>query len=381
MTKKMIPRLLIVLVLFMLIIVYVGWHVMKFLFQWLPPELLPLYWVITFLSGLGYLLGFALRAKAVAPIGRFLEIVGSFFFAILPYLFMQLIVVDFIWVLLKFLKIQTTHFTTICGIIVSLISLISLAFGVRNAVSAYVRNHSIQINKSAKNLSALNIVAISDIHLGHMIGNRRLRKMVTQINALKPDVILFVGDVLDHSVEPFIRNNMSANFAKLQSQFGAYAILGNHEYYSGDIDTYVAKMAEVGVPVLQDEIAEIADAIYIVGRKDLAARSHTKQPRQEVAELTSKLDQTRPIILLDHQPLAFDKSAAAGADILFCGHTHRGQIYPFHLVTQKVHELDWGYKLKEQMHIIVSSGYGTWGPPMRIGSRSEIIHVKVEFIG
>lgn len=193
---------------------------------------------------------------------------------------------------------------------------------------------------------------------------------------MKPDVILLAGDVLDDSIEPFIRNRMSEQLKLLKARHGVYAVLGNHEYYGGSIKEYTELMDSIGIKVLQDEVVETA-GVYIVGRKDKTAEAMEAGGRLSVSSLLEGLDLSRPVIMMDHQPTGFDLAAKAGVDILLSGHTHRGQIAPNHWITKRLFELDWGYLLKEKMHVIVSSGYGTWGPPIRLASRSELIKLEV----
>lgn len=261
--------------------------------------------------------------------------------------------------------------------IVILIAL--LIIGSYNAWSPIKRTYQININKKAGAFNELRIAVASDLHLGNIVGNRHLQKMVKQINALKPDLILLPGDVLDDVIEPFIRNNMKQTLKQLKARYGIYAILGNHEYIGGNIEQYVEQMKSIDIPVLRDEAVLIHDSFYIVGRKDKTAERSDPDGRLSIHDLLSSVDHTMPIIVMDHQPYQFDKSLASGVDLLLCGHTHRGQIAPNHLITKKLFELDWGYLLKEHMHVVVSSGFGSWGPPIRLGSRSEFIELVVRF--
>jgi predicted MPP superfamily phosphohydrolase len=129
-----------------------------------------------------------------------------------------------------------------------------------------------------------------------------------------------------------------------------------------------------------DETALIADSFYVVGRKDKASAGFGSDRRLPISELIAPLDQSKPLIMLDHQPSDIAKAAENGIDLSVSGHTHRGQMMPNHLITKRLFELDWGYLKKGGLHAIVSSGFGTWGPPVRIGSRSEVIHIEVEFV-
>ena len=91
------------------------------------------------------------------------------------------------------------------------------------------------------------------------------------------------------------------------------------------------------------------------------------------------VDKSLPIILMDHQPFKLDEAVRNGVDVQLSGHTHHGQLWPFHFITKKVYELSWGYKLKGNTHVYVSSGVGTWGPPVRTGNRPEIVHLRLRF--
>lgn len=257
---------------------------------------------------------------------------------------------------------------------------IFLLRGSYNAWSPVVRKYEVAVAKKPKpgTPKKYTIAVASDIHLGNIVGNRYLAKLTGLLNGLKPDLTLLVGDVLDDSIEPFLRNKMSNEMKKLSAKYGVFAVLGNHEYYGGHVDRYVKEMSEIGIPVLRDEVVSVADgAIYIAGRKDLTAVRMDPEGRLSVSDLLTPLDHTKPIVLLDHQPYAFDKAQEAGADLLLCGHTHRGQFAPNHFITKRLFELDWGYMLKEKMHVIVSSGFGSWGPPIRLASRSEVIHIEL----
>jgi len=104
-----------------------------------------------------------------------------------------------------------------------------------------------------------------------------------------------------------------------------------------------------------------------------------RKTRRPLSELMVDVDKQQPIIVMDHQPIGLDEAAEQGADLQLSGHTHHGQIWPFHLITKAVYEVSWGYKKKGQTHVYVSSGVGTWGPPVRLGNTPEIINIKLSF--
>jgi predicted MPP superfamily phosphohydrolase len=131
--------------------------------------------------------------------------------------------------------------------------------------------------------------------------------------------------------------------------------------------------------MLADEGLRVGDNFYVVGRNDASSARYSGGSRKNINELLSGVDKSLPVILLDHQPLELGKSEAAGVDIEFSGHTHRGQLFPNEYITNRLFELDWGYLKKGNLNAFVSSGIGTWGPPVRIGSKSEIVNIKVNF--
>ena len=161
---------------------------------------------------------------------------------------------------------------------------------------------------------------------------------------------------------------------ELHAPLGVYAVPGNHDYYGNDVDQLVVEMDKIGIQVLADETALVANDFYIVGRKDLAAKS-----RRTTTALVAGLDQNKPLIMMDHQPVEFDEASDSGIDLLLSGHTHRGQLFPANLITRLIFENHYGYLKKDQLHSIVTSGFGTWGPPLRIGSRAEIVEINLKF--
>ena len=130
----------------------------------------------------------------------------------------------------------------------------------------------------------------------------------------------------------------------------------------------------IGVQMLMDEAVLINDQFYLIGRNDL-----TDDNRKEVAEFVGNFDRSKPIIMMDHQPKEFTTAEKSGVDLLLLGHIHRGQLAPAHLITSRIFENDWGYLQKGTFHSIVSSGFGTWGPPLRIGSRAEVVIIHLSF--
>ncbi|MBW4080759.1 metallophosphoesterase [Paenibacillus sp. S150] len=373
---RMLASGLVMLLVLGLVNVYIGLHLWVLLKAWLPGISAAVYWPVFLLIAFAYMIGMVPWPKTVKPVARLFKVIGSYYLACMEFAIIVLPLTDLLYWVLGLVGFERTAFTSEAGTTLVVLLAVFLIWGSRNAWSTVVRKHPIPIDKSIGTSAPLTIAVASDLHLGNIVGNRHLRRMVAEINRMQPDLILLAGDVLDDSIEPFIRNGMSEEIRKLEARHGVYAVLGNHEYYGGSIRQYTELMDSVGIKVLQDEVVEAA-GLYIVGRKDKTAEAMEAGGRLSVASLLEGLDLSRPVIMMDHQPTGFDIAAKAGVDVLLSGHTHRGQIAPNHWITRRLFELDWGYLRKDKLHVVVSSGYGTWGPPIRLASRSELIKLEV----
>jgi hypothetical protein len=131
--------------------------------------------------------------------------------------------------------------------------------------------------------------------------------------------------------------------------------------------------------MLRDSVIKINDSIYIAGREDKSIKQFAKKSRKSLGEILTGIDNNLPIIVMNHQPTEFDEAMKNKVDLHLSGHTHHGQLWPFGFITNKVYTLSKGYLLKENTHFFVSTGAGTWGPPIRTGNRPEIVNIKLIF--
>ncbi len=235
------------------------------------------------------------------------------------------------------------------------------------------------IAKQAGPLKQLHVVMVSDIHLGTIVHNGNLTKMVNMVNELKPDLILFAGDVFDENIESSNKQQVSDTFRKLSAPYGVFAVLGNHEYIGGNAEEAINYLGEAGVKVFRDSSQKIADSFYIIGRDDRSGTRFNGVPRQDLKNILQGVDRSLPIILMDHQPSQLEEPAEQGVDLQLSGHTHNGQLFPIQYITRRIFEKDWGLLQKNDFHLIVSSGYGTWGPPIRVGNTPEVVDIVIKF--
>ncbi|MFO1445411.1 metallophosphoesterase [Bacillus sp. Bva_UNVM-123] len=247
------------------------------------------------------------------------------------------------------------------------------SIGSYNAWNPVVRTYEVSIDKPSKQ-KELTILLASDFHIGKMVGKNHLERFVKIAKERQPDIILMPGDIIDDYIEPFLEGNLGETMKKLKAPLGVYATSGNHDYYGDDLAQLFVEMEGAGITMLSDEAVNMNDSFYIVGRNDLTDRN-----RKSIKEIVAPLNNEKPIIMLDHQPNALAEASENGVDLLLSGHTHGGQVAPANFITNRIYENDWGYLKKENLHSIVTSGFGFWGPPFRIGTRSEVVEIKMHF--
>lgn len=217
----------------------------------------------------------------------------------------------------------------------------------------------------------LRIVAVSDLHLGYGIGKKEFGRWVEMINREKPDAVLIAGDIIDSDIRPLYAQGMAEVFGRFDTRYGVFAVPGNHEYITG-IDKSLGFLNETGITVLRDSVTLVGNSLYIAGRDD-SSNGERSTPQR----LFERLDMSKPIIFLDHQPYNLGDAVQAGADIQVSGHTHRGQVWPISWITDAIYEKSHGYLQKDNTHFFVSSGLGIWGGKFRIGSRSEYVVINI----
>jgi predicted MPP superfamily phosphohydrolase len=258
-----------------------------------------------------------------------------------------------------------------------LVGLIIL-LGNLNKRNIEIRNLEITIPKGNSKLDSLNIVMVSDIHLSPIDGERLLVKIVDKMNSLNPDLILLAGDIVDDKAKVLEERGIGESFRKLNPKYGIYSINGNHEFIN-EVESCVLYAEKFGIKFIRDSYILIDSSFYVIGREDSAMPQFTGKKRKSLDEIVKNIPSNYPKILLDHTPVKLEQAEKNGIDIQLSGHTHHGQIWPANLITKMIYEISWGYKKKGSTYYYVTSGAGTWGPPVRTGSSSEIVNIKVKF--
>lgn len=305
--------------------------------------------------------------------------IGSIWFLCIVHFFFGSLIFDILWWIHIFVpswSIQLREIGTWMGYSISLITLCMIFLGYFNAISPKIRHKKITIPKKNTVTPKLKIAVASDIHLGPINGYRHARRLVKKINSLSPDIILFPGDILDGDVAPVIRRDLGKYLQELQAPFWVFAVLGNHEYIGG-IDRAIKYITDHSIQILRDEITCVA-GITIIGRDDVSSKRFW-YTRTSLDSLLNHTSPEEPTILMDHQPYHLEEAVNNKIDVQLSGHTHYGQVWPLNLIVSRIFEVSRWYKKKRNTHIIVSSGFGTWWPPIRTNSRAELWCLEMEF--
>jgi predicted MPP superfamily phosphohydrolase len=249
-------------------------------------------------------------------------------------------------------------------------------YGLFNARRARITEYEITTEKKLPK-KEVSIILVADIHIGAMVHKKLLGQMADKINSLEGDIILIAGDIIDRDMTAFDGEKLGEEFSRLGAPYGVWAVPGNHEYFGGGLERLGEALKASGITLLEDESALAGGAFNIIGRSDRSV-SRLGITRKSLDELAGALDGSIPTIVLDHQPWELGEAESAGVDIQLSGHTHHGQIWPGPIVTRRMYENDYGLIYKGKTAIIVTSGFGTWGPPLRIGTIAEIVRITLK---
>jgi uncharacterized protein len=339
------------------------------------------FWIIAS----SFLAGRLLEKALPSALADFLLWMGSFWLAAVLYFLIAVVLLDLLRLanyFIPFFPAIITHnysqakYLTSAGIL-GLVGLLLLG-GHINAMMPRIKKLNIAITKKSIHMKSLNIAVVSDIHLGTIVGRAHFDSIVNKINGLNPDLVLLPGDIVDEDLAPVIKQNLGEALMNLKSRFGIYAITGNHEYIGG-VEKACAYLKEHNITMLRDQSIKINDSFFLVGREDRSMNWAAGSRRKDLADILSYIDKSYPVILMDHQPFGLEEAAQQGVDLQLSGHTHNAQLWPLNYIVQAMYRLAWGYEKIGNTHYYVSDGVGTWGPPVRIGNRPEIVNIILSF--
>lgn len=314
-----------------------------------------------------------------ANVGGIVGKMGSYW---LSFWFLSLVIFGLTDLILKITrKITLLHSKTelMVWVGVALLVFVLFCYGSWQAQQIKTVSYQVVINEPTnQQQKKINAVLISDLHLGYVNDVKKLGKIVNRINQLHPDIVFISGDLFDGNYNALQDpQGMEKEFKRLSSTYGTYLCWGNHD--AGETFEKMRALVEASnITLLEDEMTVVGEEILVVGRKDSRPIGSQDGGRKNMQEQFKKVGNKLPKIILDHQPSTIEEYEQAN-ELILSGHTHQGQIFPFNLVTKAYFTVDYGYyrKNKNSPQVIVSSGVGTWGPPMRIGTQSEIVQIEI----
>lgn len=354
--------------------------------------------VVYLFMALSPVIAFLLPKSAVAIVIRR---ISTYWIGIMLYSLLYVVLFDLLRLIAKHTKLKNTLLFS-RGSVISIGSVVvacavaTCLYGIFNARNIKVNEYSVTVNKSCGSDKHLKAVLVADMHMGYAIGVDHITNMVEKINQQDADIVIIAGDIFDNSYDGMDDpEGIKAQLKSIKSKYGVYAVYGNH-----DIDEKILMgftfdwggkqlnskkmtnfMKECNIKLINDESVLINDEFYLVGRRDTDKPGTEDGTRAEISELTKDLDKTKPIFVLSHEPDELQKTADAGADIDFSGHTHDGQLFPGNLTIGLFWENPCGMIKKDNMYSIVTSGVGVYGTFMRVGTDAEICSVDINFAG
>ncbi len=256
-----------------------------------------------------------------------------------------------------------------------ILSFIVVLYGYFEALNIKTEHITVKTDKLPDQIKRVRVVQISDVHLGLIVGRSRLQRILDQVTRARPDILVSTGDLVDGQMDNL--ETLAGMLLSIPAKYGKYAITGNHEFYAG-LDRSLAFTEKAGFTILRGQGMTVDNVINIAGVDDPARGPYRTGQAVSEKALLGKLPRDRFTLFLKHQPIVRHESSAL-FDLQLSGHTHKGQIFPFNLVTKLYYRRHAGlYKLDNNALLYVSRGSGTWGPPVRFLSPPEVTVIDIE---
>jgi len=295
---------------------------------------------------------------------------SSVWLGVIAIAFSVFVIVDVSRIFIKIKKFR--YYATISALV--LIGLTSGYSLYNQAGRPVVKEIRIPVAKLPPGLSGFTIVQLSDLHVDLSKSQRWLKNLVAQTLALNPDLIVITGDLIDTDICRL--DGFCEILRRLKATYGVVAVTGNHEFYAG-IPLFLKIAANSDIAVLRNTNVLIAGVIELAGIDDAheAKRFENISPKKNLESAFEKVDFSKPVILLSHQPDVFDLARDMGANLQLSGHTHAGQLPPMDLLVQILYEYPFGLYKRGTSYLYTTCGSAFWGPPMRLFTKPEIVKI------
>jgi hypothetical protein len=285
------------------------------------------------------------------------------------------------WLIEKLAHITFAHYTA--GWVALAISVVALSIGWYLDHNVWQTDYKLTTNKD---LPDLKVAMFADSHIGTTFDDKGFAKHLETIQAQNPGIVLIAGDYVDDGTTREQMINATGTLGQMKTKYGIYYVSGNHDkgYYGAvhrgfSEDDLFNELKKNGINILQDESILVDNSFYVIGRKDYSVQHEQGGHRNSIEELTKDLDKSKYIIVLDHQPVEYNKEADAKVDLVLSGHTHGGQLFPFNQVGKwiKANDMIYGYERRKDTDFIVTSGISDWAIKFKTGTKSEFVIIDI----
>ena len=318
---------------------------------------------------LSYPIGRVLARSAPGAVARGVELFGAVWMGILFLVFASLLAAD---VVTGFGKLWPKGAIPSRAVALAVATGLSVVAVVQSARGPRVVRHELKVASLPGGRAELKLVQLSDLHLGNLLGERWLARRIAEANALAPDLVVVTGDLVDGEIGPVAP--LVPVLRTLSAPMGVFGVTGNHEFYAG-LEKSLGVYEAAGIRTLRDGWVEAAPGLVLTGVDDLTARRQLGLDGRTLDRAFAGAPKSAVVVHLSHSPLLVREAAARGARLMLSGHTHGGQLWPFTWLSAIPYPFQAGRYEVDGMTLVVSRGTGTWGPPMRLFFRSEIVEI------
>ena len=257
-----------------------------------------------------------------------------------------------------------------------LFSFAVVIYGYYEALHIRTEYVTVKTSKIPEKIGRFRVVQISDVHLGLIVGKSRLKRILRQVKDARPDILVSTGDLVDGQMDDL--EALTDMFQNIPTKYGKFAITGNHEFYAG-LDRALAFTEKAGFTILRGEGLTVSNLRNVAGVDDPARKRYGPDRAASEKALLEKMPREKFTLFLKHQPVINSESLGM-FDLQLSGHTHKGQIFPFNLVTKLYYRMHTGLsKVNGNALLYVSRGSGTWGPPFRFLSPPEVTVIDITY--
>jgi predicted MPP superfamily phosphohydrolase len=319
------------------------------------------------------LLRWFLDNRGLETLAQPLELFGMIWLGILFLIFCCLFIVDVVTVFGFVFRRHTPMLRGMGFLLGIVLSAVALVQGLRPPV---VHDYEVRLAGLPVEDDGIEIVVISDLHIGRLLDGEWLAARIEQIKALQPDLVIMLGDLFEGDSQSERQDSMTGMLRGLSPRYGVWAVTGNHESHGGR-DSSVRFLEDAGIHMLRNEWYEVLPGLSLGGVDDGEHRESPATSTDRIRQVLAAKPPGAATVFLSHRPQMINEAASAGVGLMLSGHTHGGQIWPFSYLVGLANPLLAGRYEIGGMTAIVSRGTGTWGPRMRLWSPGEILRIPL----